>query len=72
MVNAASHVPLMFNMPGPDLIIPEGMTNPAFVHEGLAEALTELEIGAGDHPRNWHMGHILKKIVSKVRYTTDP
>lgn len=30
-----SYVPMMFNMPGPDIITDDGKTNPAFVHDGF-------------------------------------
>ena len=67
MAPSSSCVPLMFNMPGPDIIPTVGLTNPDFVYQGFNTALTDLGLGPDDHLRNWHMGSILATIIGEVR-----
>ena len=65
---AESEVPLMFSMPGPDLLVPSDTKEPPFVLQAY-NAVTQ---GAGWVPRNWRMGSVINEIVSQVRTPSDP
>jgi len=71
-----SHVPLMFNMPGPVLVRPNGKTNPQFVHDGFdsaVETLMKRNLLAKDGQlRNWHLSRFIVDIVGKVRSPRVP
>jgi len=60
---AESEVALFFSMPGPDLVIPDGKTQPAFVNEGYSVEKDSLQ---GHKFRNWQMGALLKSIAGKA------
>ena len=58
---AESEVPLFFSMPGPDLIISTGKTQPDFVHGGAS-----LVSPKGLYFRNWQMSEFLTNMMSEA------
>jgi len=61
---AESLVPLMFSMPGPDLV----RSSVGFIDSVYTTKASAL----GQDLRNWHMGEILTGIANQVRSTSDP
>jgi len=65
---AESFVPLMFGMPGPNLVVTQEQPIPAFVTQKYNDAAGQIGVPL----RNWHMGAILQEIIGAVRTTNDP